>query len=184
MLIGLMMDQNKKVAIGIRDPSTSNGLVDYAFVKSHLILEPEFLKKNFIVEANVSFLNCLDDSCSSYVAYNYLTKEGKTGPQIKEQFLREIKLLQMCKNCLEKVPTKDHVLSISLKDAEALCNRFCEPCWNEKQVCAECSGNYERFHPCVRPCESCIRDGIQCLKIVVLVLTSIAKKATKKLWNA
>ena len=94
---GLMMDQNKKVAIGIRDPSTSNGLVDYAFVKSHPILEPEFLKKNFIVEANVSFLNCLDDSCSSSVAYNYLTKEEKTGPQIKEQFLREIKLFRCVK---------------------------------------------------------------------------------------
>ena len=115
-----MIDQNKKVAVGIRDPSTSNGFVDYAFVKSHPILEPEFLEKNFIVGANVSFLNCPDDSCSSSVACNYLTKEGKTGPQIKEQFLREIKLLQMCKNCLEKVPTKDHVLSISLKDAEAL----------------------------------------------------------------
>ena len=177
---GLMIDQNKKVAVGIRDPSTSNCFVDYAFVKSHPILEPEFLKKNFIVEANVSFLNCLDDSCSSSVACNYLTKEGKTGPQIKEQFLREIKLLQMCKNCLEKVPTKDHVLSISLKDAEALCNSFCEPSWNEKQVCAECSGNYESFHPCVRPCESCIRDGIQCIKIVVLVLTSDCEEGNKK----
>ena len=83
---GLMIDQNKKVVVGIRDPSTSNGFVDYAFVKSHPILEPEFLKKNFIVEGNVSFLNCLDDSCSSSVACNYLTKEGKTGPQIKNSF--------------------------------------------------------------------------------------------------
>ena len=175
-----MIDQNKKVAVGIRDPTTSNRFVDYEFVKSHPIPEPEFLQNNFIVEANVSFLNCLDDSCNSSGTCNYLTKEGKAGAQIKEQFLREIKLLQILKSCLGKVPTKDHVLSISLKDAEALCDSFCEPCWNEKQVCAKCTGNCESFHRCVRPFESCIRDGIQCTKIVVLVLTSDCKEGNKK----
>ena len=125
-----MIDKNKKVAVGIRDSTTSNHFVDYEFVKSHSIPEPEFLKKNFIVEANVSFPNCPDDSCNSSVTCNYLTKEGKAGPHIKEQFLREIKLLQMFKSYLEKVPTKDHVLSISLKDAEALCDSFCEPWTN------------------------------------------------------
>ena len=38
-----------------------------------------------------------------------------------------------CPDTLEKVPTKFHVLSISLKDAEALCNIFCESCWNENK---------------------------------------------------
>ena len=51
-------------------------------------------------------------------------------------------------------------------------------------MCAECSGNYESFHLFVRPCESCIRDGIQCIKIVVLVLTSDCEEGNKKIMES
>ena len=50
--------------------------VDIQFVKSNPSPSPEFLKKNVITEANVSFLTTLCDTVSMPVAVEYL-KDGQ-----------------------------------------------------------------------------------------------------------
>ena len=51
-----------------------------------------------ITEANVSFLSALCDNLSMPVAVEYMTKAGKTGPEVLDMLTRHVDVIQCCKN--------------------------------------------------------------------------------------
>ena len=54
------------------------------------MLPGERLVENRIIGASVSFLDTMCDTHGTLVECNYFTKKGKTGQQIRDQFVKEI----------------------------------------------------------------------------------------------
>ena len=152
--------------------------MDIKFVRDNPNPTSEFLRESIITEANVSFITSLCNNLSMPVAVSYLTKSGKTVEDMKNFFIQQVRILQVCKARLERIPAKDHTGQFM---PEGICRILCEECLENDKVCASCVEQKQPSHiPSLRACQRCIDSGEQCLRCAVLVLTTDCEEGNKK----
>lgn len=168
----IQYDEKQQLNIGLKER------VDFAFVKANPNPTSGYLRSNVVTEANVSFISTLDNRVSMPVGVRFAPKSGKTGENMKRQFLEEISILQTCKRCLLKVESFDHV--INDKESVKHCISKCEMCLSDEAVFPECLiAQQVSHHPPLRTCTNCVKDGVQCIRACVLVLTSDCDSGNK-----
>lgn len=97
---------------------------------------------------------------------------------MKDFFLEQVKILQVCKACLERIPSDNHTVQLPPED---LCCSVCEECLQNGKVCDTCAERKQPSHiPSLRACKRCYDAGQQCVRCAVLVLTTDCEEGNKK----
>ena len=164
---GIQFDERMKRNVGLKQ------LTDLKFVKSNPSPTAEFLRENVITEANVSFVTTLCNTISMPVAVTYQTKGDKTGEDMKELLLGQIKTLQLCKGCLERTPANE----LTVEFPEGLCRSSCKECLHVQRIT-----NQAISHVSV-PATGVCRMEESVNGAWFLFLQLIAKKVTRKRWS-
>lgn len=55
---------------------------------------------------------------------------------MKNFFLQQVRILQVCKACLERMPANDNTIQLL---PEGICHSLCEECLENSKVCASCA---------------------------------------------
>ena len=169
---GIQFDDRVKKNVGL------NQDVDLKFVKDNPNPTPEFLKTNILTEANVSFVTSLCNGVSMPIATNYFTKSGKTGEEMKEFFVKQAKILQICKACLEMARSDDNTVPHCVIDT---CKSTCRACLDAHEPCPRCAEQNQPSHiPSLGACKRCLDAGEQCIRCIVLILTKDCEEGNKK----
>ena len=66
---------------------------DIPLVNSNPDPKAEYLKENIVTEANVTYLSTADNNVAMPVSVRYKPKAGKSGEEMKQQFLNEVDVL-------------------------------------------------------------------------------------------
>lgn len=133
---GIQYDENQQVNVGLKERA------DIQFVNLNSDPKPEFLKKNIVSEANVTYLSTANNVAMP-VSVRYMPKTGKSGEEMKQQFLDKVDVLQTCHSCVKVATSKEHILE---KEAKTICNSHCETCITMESVCAECKDQGQTSH--------------------------------------
>ena len=104
--------------------------------QSKSILGKKLLVEKLIWEAVVSSVTSLNNDVCLSVAVLYCSKVGKSGDNTKETFLNQIRLIQMCENCI--VRTKDENMVLT-KSNFLVCESYCDNCFTS-DVCENPTG--------------------------------------------
>lgn len=83
--------------------------IDLEFVTRNLTPKWEWLKKLIVNEVLVSSETTLGNKCSLLFAADYVPNKAKTGVNMTNLFDKQIRLLQICKECLKTVRTGNHI---------------------------------------------------------------------------
>ena len=168
----IQYDESQQVNVGLKDRA------DIRFVNLNSDPKPEFLKKNIVSEANVTYLSTADNNVAMPVSVRYMPKTGKSGEEMKQLFLDDVDVLQTCHSFAKVATSKEHILE---KEATAICNSHCETCIDTESVCAECKEQGQSSHrPSLRACQRCLQAGHQCVRAVVLVVATDCESGNKK----
>ncbi|MES9881338.1 MAG: hypothetical protein ABW185_10700 [Sedimenticola sp.] len=168
---GIEFDEQQHLNIGLRNR------VDIKYVRGNQHPDADVLKSSVITEANITYLTTIDNTVSFPVSVTYLSKCGKTGAAMKSQFLSEVDVLQMCRACIERAPSVDHII----ESAESVsCCATCDQCIGLKGVCEDCKElNQPSYKPALRACKYCLSIGQKCIKNAVLVLSTDCEAGNK-----
>jgi len=165
-------DKKQQINVGLRITT------DIEFVKANPVPKSEFLKENVVTEANVTYLSTTDNGVAMPVSVTYKPKAGKTGEEMKEQFLNEVDLLQTCHCCIKAVASSQHILD---KPATATCKSACRACIESASVCNTCRAQGQLSHvPSLCACQRCLETNVQCSRAVVLVLALDCESGNKR----
>ena len=88
-----------------------------------------------ITEALISSVITTDNTCSMPCGAVYCSKSGKTGEEIKRQYIEQIKILQMCQACQQRCRSDSHIIT---SDQIQLCDSTCQNCIDLRSVCDPC----------------------------------------------
>lgn len=100
----IQYDEKQQINVGLKDRA------DIRFVNSNQEPKPEFLKENIVSEANISYLSTTDNNVATPVSVRYKPKAGKSGEEMKQQFLEEGDIVQTCHCCVKVATSNDHIL--------------------------------------------------------------------------
>lgn len=168
---GLQFDERRKNVVGLTER------IDLRFVKNNPKPDTEFLKSHIVTEAVVSYISSMDNGISLPISVDYVGKKGKTGEHMQEKFKKEVETLQTCEQCLKRVRVTEHTVDM----ADLLCRTACKECWAQKEVCAQCTEKGQTsYHPSLRFCSQCHKNGTKCIKVSVLVYTADCEEGNKK----
>jgi hypothetical protein len=168
---GLRFDERSKVVVGLTETC------DIKFVEENPHPASKFLKKTVVTEAIVSFVSTLDNVISMPVGIRYVAKSGKTGENMRAMFIKDVEIMQMCKQCVTKANAEQHIMP----NTHEHCNSLCENCWDLKTVCDACKCKGQISHiPGLRACIKCLEVGTTCEKCLVLVYTTDCEEGNKK----
>ena len=165
-------DEKQQINVGLKMTA------DIEFVKANPVPKSEFLKENVVTEANVSYLSTTDNGVAMPASVTYKTKVGKTGREMKEQFLNEVEVLQTCHCCIKAAALSRHIID---KPATTICKSECQACIETASVCNTCRAQGQPSHiPSLRACQRCLEANVQCSRAVVLVLASDCESGNKR----
>ena len=168
----IQYDEKQQINVGLKDRA------DIVFVASNPDPKLEFLKENIVSEANVCYLSTANNNVAMPVGVRYKPKAGKTGEEMKQQFLEEVDILQTCHCCVKAASSNDHILE---KEAMAICRSHCDTCISTKSVCPECREKGQTsFRSSLRACQRCLEAGHQCVRAAVLVIVTDCESGNKK----
>ena len=163
----LQFDERAKVDIGLEDE------IRLEYIKENAYLSKKELEHGIVIEALVLSITTLDNNCSLPEAVEYSTKTSKKGDDMKSFFTEQIKILQVCESCQKYA--KDMKLTLP-----ATCINLCESEYL-KDVCDQCKdAGFTSYIPPMKPCKRCIESNLQCIKRVVMILTSDCKEGNKQ----
>ena len=112
------------------------------------------------------------------VVVHCCSKVGKSGDNIKETFLDQIRLIQMCRNCIVRTNDENMVLS---KSNFLGCKSYCDNCCTSDVVCENCSIKGEtQVNPALRTCDYCLKNKFPCIRRIVLVITVDCESGNKQ----
>ena len=77
------------------------------------------------------------------------------GKDMKDLFLSQVKILQVCKRCLEQIAA----VELTVELPQEICHSSCEHCLANGKVCAE-KKQPSHVHS-LHACQKCIDDGEQ-----------------------
>ena len=108
----------------------------------------------------------------------YCSKSGKTGEEIKCQYIEQIKILQMCQACQQRCRSDSHIIT---SDQIQLCDSTCQNCIDLRSVCDPCQDlGHTSYIPSIRACTFCMENEQQCTCKVIFVLTLDCEEGNKK----
>lgn len=167
---GLEFDPRQKTIIGLRYK------VDHRYIREHPIPDPEEIKTSLITSADVTYATTLDNGATMPVGVHYRPK-AVTGEEILTCFQETAKTVQTCERCLKRQHCDKHIVTSDT----ANCRSVCEQCIGSKSVCASCKEKgHESYIPSLRACDSCLRDGVTCNKMVALAVVTDCESCNKK----
>ena len=126
----IQFDEKQQVNVGLKMAA------DIEFVKSNPVPKSEFLKENVVTEANVTFLSTTDNGVAMPVAVTYKSKAGKTGVDMKEQFLNEVEVVQTCHRCIKLADSLQQILHSAVT---MICKSSYQVCIEAASVCNDCA---------------------------------------------
>ncbi|VDH93896.1 Hypothetical predicted protein [Mytilus galloprovincialis] len=168
----ILYDEHQKVNVGLKDTASLD------FVRKNSNPDPDFLRQNVVTDAaDITYISTIDNNISLPVAVTYKPKSGKTGEDIKSQFLYEVCIVQTCLRCLQQATSMRHILH---KDSVSNCNSSCSECTEQGKLCDACKNENHLSHiPSIRACNRCIENGVQCKRGAVLVITADCEQGNK-----
>ena len=105
-------------------------------------------------------------------------KVGKCGDNIKETFLDQIRLIQMCGNCIVRTNDENMVLT---KSNFLVCKSYCDNCCTSDAVCENCSiKGQTQVNPALRACDYCLKNNFRYIRRIVLVITVDCESGNKQ----
>jgi hypothetical protein len=168
----IQFDEKQQVNVGLKMTA------DIELVKSNPVPKSEFLRENVVTEANVTFLSTTDNCVAMPVGVTYKPKAGKTGGDMKEQFLNEVNIVQTCHCCIKSAASTQHILDNA---ATTVCKSACQVCIENASLCDDCRAQGQISHiPSLRACQRCLEANVRCVRAVVLVLASDCESGNKK----
>ena len=112
------------------------------------------------------------------VAVHYCSKVGNSCDNIKETFLDQIRLIQMCKNSI--IRTKDENMVLT-KSNSLVCESYCDHCLTRDAVCENCSIKGQiQVNPALRACDYCLKNNFRCIRRVALIITIDCESGNKQ----
>ena len=164
------------------DRNVNVGLENYAMIleqcQSKPFLEKKLFLEKLICKAVVSSVTSLNIDVSLPVAVHYCSKLGKSGDNIKEIFLNQIRLIHMCENRI--IRTKDENIVLT-KSNFLVCESYCDNYFTSDAVCENCSiKGQTQFNLALRACDSCLKNNFRCIRRVVLVITIDCESGNKQ----
>ena len=169
----IKFDEDRNVNAGLE-----NHEMTWKQCQSKPFLEKKLLLEKLISEAVVSSVTCLNNDFCLPVAVHYCSKVGKSGDNVKETFLDQIRLIQMCENYI--VRTKDENMVLA-KSNFLLCESYCDNCFTSDAACANCSTKGQtQVNPALRALDYCLKNNFRCIRRVVLVITVACKSGNKQ----
>ena len=97
---------------------------------------------------------------------------------MKSFFTEQIKIHQVCESCQKYAKTIKLTLPATCID---LCESECDQCIDLKDVCDQCKdADFMSYILPMRPCKRCIESNLQCIKRVVMILTSDCEEGNKQ----
>ena len=146
--------------------------------QSKPFLERKLLLEKLLCEAVASSVTSLNNDSCLPVAVHYCSKVGKSGDNIKETFLDQIRLIQMCENCIVRIKDENMVQTNS---NFLVCESYCDNCFTSDAVCENCSikGQTQVNHA-LRACDYCLKNNFHCIRRVVLVITVDCESGNKQ----
>ena len=137
----------------------------------------KLLLEKLICEAVVSSVTSLNNVFLPVVVH-CCSKVGKSGDNIKETFLDQIRLVQMCENCI--VGTNDEKLVLT-KSNFLVCKSYCDNCFSSDAFCEIFSiKGQAQVNPALRACDYCLKNNFRCIRRVVLVITVDCESGNKQ----
>ena len=129
-------------------------------------------------EAVASSVTSLNNDVCLPVAEHYCSKVGKSGDNIKETFLDQIRLIQMCENCIVKTKDENMVLT---KSNFLVCKSYCDNCFTSDAVCENFSVKGQiQVNPELWGWNYCFKNNFRCIRRVVLVITVVCESGNKQ----
>lgn len=167
---GLEFDTRRKCVVGMLEDKSLR------YVKAHPIPKASEVKENLVTSANVMYATTMDNGASMPVGVDYLSKRV-SGEQTFDIIEGAVKTIQICKRCLSRLNSTEHILDHRDSD----CCSTCRHCLEGKAVCPECASQGQVSHiPSLRACSNCIADGVQCCRTVVVAVASNFEACNKK----
>ena len=149
--------------------------VDFDYITENPVPDPHFLDENIVTEALVSSITSLDNEVSLPCAVEYSAKKGKTGEAMFEMFTRQVKVVQLCMECVKKGKFNENIIT-----DDGICTSSCKTCIDTNELCMKCKADGQiDIHPQFRRCYECIKDDRICIKRAVLVLTGDCESGNK-----
>lgn len=167
---GMEFDQQQHIIVGLKQR------VNYPFIQQNPHPAPEFLRNSVVTESCVSFVTTADNSVSLPVSVNYKPKAGKTGENIRDQWLDEVNVVQTCITCLGRSISQDHIIG---KEQVQHCRSTCNECLHLQDVCNQCRESQSSYIPSLRACQACLENGIKCVRGTVLVISADCEQSNK-----
>ena len=97
---------------------------------------------------------------------------------MKEFFVKQAKILQICKACLEMARSDDNTVPHCVIDT---CKSTCRACLDAHEPCPRCAEQNQPSHiPSLGACKRCLDAGEQCIRCIVLILTKDCEEGNKK----
>ena len=124
----IQFDKDRNVNFGLK-----NHEMTLEQCQSKPFLEKKLLREKLTCESVGTSLN--NDVCLP-VAVPYCSKVGKSSDNIKETFFDQIRLIQMCENCI--VRTKDENMVLT-KSNFLVCESCCDNCFTSDAISESCS---------------------------------------------
>jgi hypothetical protein len=131
-----------------------------------------------VTEANVTLLSTTDNGVAMPVGVTYKPKAGKTGWDMKKQFVNKVDVVQTCHCCIKSADSTRHILDNA---ATMVCKSACQVCIENASLCDDCHAQGQIGHiPSLCACQRCLEANVQCVRAVVLVLASDCESGNKK----
>lgn len=126
--------------------------------------DPTIYRDFFNTEAETWCLSTCDYRMCSGVGADY-TAIGENGNDVHANFTTRADHIQSCKTCLESCSSQDSSVSMNNQCVTSVC----EVCLVDQEVCNGCcKEGYTHWRRECRPCDSCIRKGEKCTKLLLL----------------
>ena len=140
-------------------------------------LEKKLILEKLICEAAVSSVTSLNNDVCLPVVAHYCSKVGKSSDNIKETFLDQIRLIQMCENCIVRTKDENMVLTkrtswfardtVTIVSLVMQCENF--------SIKGQAQGN-----PALIACDYCLKNNFRCIRRVVLVIIVDCESGNKQ----
>ena len=140
-------------------------------------LEKKLILEKLICEAAVSSVTSLNNDVCLPVVAHYCSKVGKSSDNIKETFLDQIRLIQMCENCI--VRTKDENMVLTKRTSW-----FARDTVTIVSLVMQCENfsikGQAQVNPALIACDYCLKNNFRCIRRVVLVIIVDCESGNKQ----
>ncbi|CAC5380008.1 unnamed protein product [Mytilus coruscus] len=134
------------------------------------------LRSTIIAEPKVSYTALIDNTVSIPIAVYYKPKAEKLGTKMKQQILKVVTIVQTCLGCLQSPTLSGDGQIVRESNGKSECGQ----CIELGVVCTECTDiGHQSAKPPLRACDHCVKNGRQCIRTLVVAVTTDCEQGNK-----